>query len=169
MNHRARSPRTWQRRFARDLHRQSFVAIFDGAHALLNGELARYPAGLPTDALAHDVIAIRTGPAGGERERVRAMARKLPDGRILVVGRTEQDVEKLHYIVLRALALGLLPALALALGIGIFASRRTLNRVRGVNRSVARIMQGNLQERLEHPWHHRYAGPACRQREPDAR
>jgi signal transduction histidine kinase len=42
----------------------------------------------------------------------------------------------------------LLPALAASLGIGLFASQRTIARVRDVNQAITRIMQGHLSERL---------------------
>jgi signal transduction histidine kinase len=64
----------------------------------------------------------------------------LPAGRILVVGRSEQEIAALRTLVL--------PALFSAPCIGIFASQRTLNRVQAVNLTIARIMQGRLQERL---------------------
>jgi signal transduction histidine kinase len=136
-------------RFARDLHRQSFAAIFDAGLHLQSGDLTAYPAYLPLDGLVHTVTVQRRGPQGDSSEDVNAVARVLRDGRILVVGRSVEDLAKLQHVVLRALALGLLPGLVLALIVGTFASARTLSRVRSVNRSVARIMQGNLRERLE--------------------
>jgi signal transduction histidine kinase len=135
--------------FARDLHRQSFAAIFDPAHHPLTGDILAYPADLPADGLVHTVTGAREGTQGDVVEAIRAIARPLPDGRILVLGRSVDDLRKLRRVVLRALELGLLPGLALALGVGTLASMRTLSRVSGVNRSVARIMQGNLRERLE--------------------
>jgi signal transduction histidine kinase len=136
-------------RFDRDLHRQSFAAVFDRNLQPLTGDLIVYPSDLPRDGRVQAATALRRGPNGETTEQVRAVARVLADGRVLVVGRSEQDLNKLRNVVLRALELGLLPGLAMALGAGTFASLRTLNRVRSVNQSVARIMQGNLQERLE--------------------
>jgi signal transduction histidine kinase len=137
-------------RFARDLHRQSFAAVFDAGLHRQNGDLTGYPDALPLDGLVHQVTVRReNGQGGATSETVDAVARVLPDGRVVVVGRSVQDVAKLRHVVLRALALGLVPGLVLAMGIGTFASARTLDRVRSVNRSVARIMEGNLRERLE--------------------
>ena len=139
-----------QTRFARDLHRQSFAAVFDSDLHLQSGDLSAYPAPLARDGLVHQVRVRRQGADGATSfEEVDAVACVLRDGRILVVGRSLQDLAKLRHVVLRALALGLFPGLILALCVGIFASARTLNRVRSVNRSVARIMEGNLRERLE--------------------
>jgi signal transduction histidine kinase len=136
-------------RFARDLHRLSFAAVFDRDYHLQFGDLVTYPVGLPRDGLVHDTVAVRRGPAGIVHEDVRAVARVLPDGRVLLLGRDDQDLRKLRRVVLRALELGLLPGLALALGTGVFVSMRTLSRVRRLNQSIARIMQGHLQERLD--------------------
>jgi signal transduction histidine kinase len=136
-------------RFTRDLHRKSFAAVFGRDFRPQSGDITTFPAGLTRDGIVRNVIAARHGPKGEMVERVRAIARSLPDGRILVMGRSEQDIIKLRSVVLRALELGLLPALLLALGAGTFASRRTLKRVNSLNLSVARIMQGNLRERLE--------------------
>ncbi len=136
-------------RFDHDLHRQSFASVFNRDLQPLTGDLMVYPSDLPQDGSVQTATALRRGPHGETTERVRAVARLLPDGRVLVVGRSEQDLKQLRDVVLRALELGLLPGLAMALGAGTFASLRTLNRVRSVNQSVARIMQGDLRERLE--------------------
>jgi signal transduction histidine kinase len=135
-------------RYALDLHRESFAAVFTAAGGKVAGDLMAYPANLPRDSQPHRVLAARAGSQGDAVETVRALARPLPDGRVLVVGHTERDVAELHALLLRALAIGLVPALAAALCIGIFASRRTVQRLRAINQTIGRIMQGQLQERL---------------------
>jgi signal transduction histidine kinase len=96
----------------------------------------------------HDIEVLRRGEQGSAPEVARVVAGRLADGSLLVVGRSVQDLTDLRSRVGRALWLGLLPALAASLAIGLFASRRTIVRVRAVNRAIARIMQGHLQERL---------------------
>ncbi len=135
-------------RYARDLHREGFAAVFTASGQFLAGDLTTYPSNLPQDDQAHATVLPPAGPHHAGTEKVRALARRLADGRVLVVGRSERDVDRMHALVLRALAIGLLPALGAALCIGIFASRRTLNRVREINLTIGRIMQGQLQERL---------------------
>jgi signal transduction histidine kinase len=135
-------------RYARDLHREGFAAVFSASGAFLAGDLTSYPNQLPQDDRAYPIVLPPAGPQQPGTEKVRALARRLADGRVLVVGRSERDVDRMHALVLRALAIGLLPALVAALCIGIFASRRTLNRVRDINLTIGRIMQGQLQERL---------------------
>ncbi len=134
--------------YGTDLHRQVVAAVFAPDGTRIVGGFDSPPAGLPVDRFPHEADALRLDGPGLTRERVRAVAGRLNDGRELVVGRSEDDLDKLRALVLRALSLGLLPALAASLGIGLFASQRTIARVRRVNQAIARIMQGHLSERL---------------------
>lgn len=136
-------------RFASDLRRLTSAAIFTSQHVRLLGDVAAYPEGLPVDAAPRQVIATYDGRDGTVREPVRAVARTLSDGRVLVLLRGLEQVAALRKLVVRALELGLLPAVISALAIGILASQRTLLRLQRVNDSIDRIMQGNLSERLE--------------------
>ncbi|HTZ69755.1 MAG TPA: HAMP domain-containing sensor histidine kinase [Acetobacteraceae bacterium] len=133
-------------RYARDLHRQSFAALFTAARQPISGDVTVYPPGLPPDGVPRQVFVIRNGSAG---EKVRAIARRLTDGNVVVVGRSEELITRLRRVVLRALELGLLPAMVFALGIGMLASQRVLARLRRVNKTISRIMLGHLHERLE--------------------
>lgn len=135
-------------RYRADLHRQSFAAIFDAHGVRVAGDLLAVPYGLAEDRLVHDCIVLRQSAAGPIHEPASALAMRLAGGGMLVMGRSETDVAKLRTLVLRALALGLAPTLAAALGIGLLASRRVLARVRYMNQSIERIMQGHLNERL---------------------
>jgi len=135
-------------RYADDLHRLSFAAIFAPSGAPVAGGLAALPRDLAQDGTLHDIEVLRRGEQGSAPEVARVVAGRLADGSLLVVGRSVQDLTDLRSRVGRALWLGLLPALAASLAIGLFASRRTIVRVRAVNRAIARIMQGHLQERL---------------------
>ncbi len=130
------------------LHRLSFAAIFAPDGTRIVGGIETIPPGLPQDQMPHEVVSIRRDEPGISREKVRAVAGRLADGEILVVGRSEQDIDKLRSLELRALSLGLLPALAASIGIGLFASQRTIARVRRVNQAISRIMMGHLSERL---------------------
>jgi len=135
-------------RYNSDPHRQSFAALFAADGTPIAGGLTARPAGLPNDGAPHEAAAERRGEHGTTRERMRAVAGRLPNGQELLVGRSEEDLAKLRALVLRALGLGLLPALAASLGIGLFASHRTIARVREVNQTIGSIMQGHLYERL---------------------
>jgi len=134
--------------YGADLPRQVFAAAFAPDGMRIVGGLQSPPPGLAPDRTPHEAEALRLDERGTTLERVRAVAGRLADGKLLVVGRSEEDLDKLRALVVRALALGLLPALAAALGIGLFASQRTIARVRRVNQAISRIMQGHLSERL---------------------
>ena len=135
-------------RLSNDLHRLTFAALFDADGRLLAGNLPRIPADLPVDGLAHSAAAELPSARGSTIDRVRAVARRLPDGRLFVVARNIDELVMLRSIVLRALELGVIPAVLLALLVGAFLSLRALRRVRLVHQTVERIMRGDLHERL---------------------
>jgi len=137
-----------QSHFASELHRESFAAVFSAQLTPQIGEITVYPVGLAIDNVPHEVTVVRARAEGIAEDRVRVIASRLDDGRILVVGRSIQNIAILRDKMWRALELGVLPALASALAIGLFASSRTLNRVREVNETIERIMQGHLNERI---------------------
>ena len=140
--------RDLQARFAGDLHRLGFAAIWARDGSRLAGDLASYPAELPPDGRTHVVAVTRDASGGAVRERVTAVAQRLPDGRVVVVGRSRRDLQQLQLRVGRALALGLAPAMALSLAAGIWASTRTLSRVAAFRATLDGIMDSNLHERL---------------------
>lgn len=122
-------------------HHIAYAALFDGTGRAVAGNLSALPPDFPVDGRAH-------GATVAEDRAVRAAAAKLPDGRIVFIARDVAELDQLQAIVRRALLLGAIPALLLALGAGALLSWRELRRVRMVHRSVARILQGNLSERL---------------------
>jgi signal transduction histidine kinase len=87
---------------------------------------------------------------GGAREmqRVRLAMHPLPSGEILMIGRNVDEIAEVAEIVGRALGLGLLPAFALAVAIGMVLSLRALGRLSDVNRKIQSIVAGDLRERL---------------------
>lgn len=135
-------------RFAGDLHRQTFAAIVEPDGQISVGDLYVLPPDLPIDGLPHHTLATRLVAGQPAGERVTAVARRLADGRVLVVGRSEKELAELRGVVARALELGLIPGVLLALAAGTFASLRTLARVQAVNRALDRIIDGDMRERL---------------------
>ena len=135
-------------RYRDDLHRQAFAAIFGPKGERLAGDLLAPPEGAPPDGLVHAAIVLRPGETGPMRDSAHVVVQRLSDGRVLVMGRSAADIRTLRVLVLRAMALGLAPALAAALCIGLLAGRRIIARVRSMNESIDRIMQGHLNERL---------------------
>jgi signal transduction histidine kinase len=81
-------------------------------------------------------------------QNVRAIARVLPSGDILILGHDASEVRQVARVVARALILGLLPAVMLAILIGTWLSRRAQRRIDEMNRRVQRVVAGELKERL---------------------
>jgi signal transduction histidine kinase len=113
----------------------------------LVGNLESLPSDVLPDVPTTTEI-VRVDNRGRETQTVRLVKHVLPDGSILVLGRNIDEIEEIAEIVGRALGLGLLPAFALALVIGIVLSRRVIARLSDVNRRIQRIVAGDLRERL---------------------
>jgi signal transduction histidine kinase len=135
-------------RLSRDLHRLTFVALFDAGGHPLAGNLASIPANLPRDGRPHRTQFRIDYGNGGQNEAVRAVARTLDTGETFVIARSVSDLLQLRRTVQRALALSIIPATLLALAAGIFLSLRALRRVKDVHETMARILSGDLHERL---------------------
>jgi signal transduction histidine kinase len=81
---------------------------------------------------------------------IRAIARRMPSGDVLLMGREVDETREISHVVGQALALGLLPAFLLCLMAGAWLSMRAQKRVEEVNQRVQRIIAGDLRERLPH-------------------
>jgi signal transduction histidine kinase len=132
-------------RLASGLHRLTFVGLFAPDGTRVAGNLHDLPAGLPPDGRAHRLDGLHL--ADGTQTAL-AVARRLPGGQILVVGRNIAVLVELHQVVIHALLLGLIPATLLALAAGAVLSLRTVGRLRVLHLAIERIMHGGLDERL---------------------
>jgi signal transduction histidine kinase len=113
----------------------------------LTGNLLRVPSDLRIDGPAQPSL-VPVGPSGAKTQIVRAVARRLPDGKVLVIGRDVDEVVAITGIVGESLAVGLLPALCLSIAAGILLSIRAQKRVEEVARRAERIVAGDLRQRL---------------------
>lgn len=133
-----------------DLHTVRYAGLFspDGRH--LGGNLLDLPGLLLDDGQARRAIFshIDRDHDGDEPEVVRAVAARLAGGELLVLGYDVDELEDVKDIILRALALGMAPAIFLSLIGGVLLSRRAQQRIASVHEAVGRIMQGQLSERL---------------------
>ena len=113
--------------------------------------MERLPTGLEIDAPVQSVpmIVRMDQPIGGDQV-VRAIARRMQNGDVLVIGRNVDETREISRVVGQALALGLLPAFCLCLLAGAWLSVRAQKRVEEVNQRVQRIIAGDLRERLPH-------------------
>ncbi len=134
-------------RLRKDPQRIKIAGLFGPDGHRIAGNIESLPGGLAPDIPTNAVI-VRVDDHGRELQNVRVATHALPDGDMLVIGRNIDEIVEIAEIVLRALALGLLPAIVLAVAIGMMLSLRARNRLVEVNRRIQRIVTGDLRERL---------------------
>jgi signal transduction histidine kinase len=130
-----------------DPRRIRIAGLFGADGHRIAGNLESLPADLTPD-VPTDVTIVRVDDRGRETQEVRLVVHPLPNGDVLAIGRYNGEINEIAEIVLRALALGLLPAFGLAVVIGMMLSLRALDRLSDVNRRIQRIVAGDLRERL---------------------
>ncbi len=136
-----------QVRDAFDLHRVSIAGLFDASGARRDGNLAALPDGLVPDGRARPATAtVRTSE---QRLRLRAVARRLPDGSVFVIGGTTWALMEVQRTISYTVLLWVTPIVAAALGVGMLLARRSTSRLRALHQTTLRIMDGRLDERLE--------------------
>ncbi len=121
------------------------VGLFAPDGAALEGDVAVFPPALPLDGRARQV---ELTLAGGRPREITAAARRLPDGKRLLIGRDLSEVAELDRIERHALLLSFLPGLAISLTGGAWLGRRALIRIGDMHRTIERIVAGGLHERL---------------------
>ncbi len=135
-------------RLARDLRHNSVEALLDTSGALMAGNIASLPPGLPIDGKAHRVTVMPLDSDEPYPKQVLLVADRRPDGTILALGHDLDDVIALQKVVRAGLARGMVPAVILALLFGAFFAARSVARVKALERTIGRVMAGDLHERL---------------------
>jgi signal transduction histidine kinase len=133
-----------------DPGRVQLIALFGPDGRRIAGNLERVPPDLATDNVIQTAVVDRADESGREKQAVRLIARRLPNGEVLVIGRNVDEVEEIARVLGGALALGLVPAVLLCLSVGWALSTRARGRIIEVNQRVQRIVAGDLRERLPH-------------------
>jgi signal transduction histidine kinase len=144
-------------RLSEDPRRIKLAGLFDADGHRVIGNVENLPPGLAVDATVQTARIVRLDQRGQEMMTVRAIARRLPDGNVLVIGRHDGELKELAEVMARALLVALPFALGLSLAIGAILSVRVQRRVEGLYTLVRRIVSGNLSERvpvsgLDHPF-----------------
>ena len=139
--------RALELRLTRDLRRLDYVALFDKEGELIFGNVTRMPA-IPVDGDTHFVESARPPGAEGAAEPALFVARRRPDGGVLVLGRSLLEVFAIRGTVFRALVAGLVPTTLLSMAIGAFFARRASLRLASVRETIDRILRGDLGARL---------------------
>ena len=126
-----------------------YAGLFDSDGHRLGGNLERVPPELKLNDSVQSVPVVKVLPDGHQKNSViRAIARRMPNGNVLVMGREVDEANKISHIVGLAVTLGLLPGFCLCLLAGAWLSVRAQRRVEEVNQRVQRIVAGDLRERL---------------------
>jgi signal transduction histidine kinase len=137
-------------RLRQDPRGVQLAAIFAADGHRITGNIERLPPDLRIDAAAQGADIIKTDRSAGEHQVVRAIARRMRNGDVLVLGRNVDEAGEISHVVGQALGLGLLPGFCLCLLAGAWLSVRAQKRVEEVNQRVQRIIAGDLRERLPH-------------------
>src|SRR6202051_1306996 len=137
-------------RLKQDPRRILVAGLFGPGGRRIAGNLESLPPDLEIDDTIQSAVVDRVDEGGREKQAARLIARGLPNGDVLVIGRNVDEVREIARVVGRALALGLVPAVLLCLAVGVALSARARNHIVEVNERVQRIVAGNLRERLPH-------------------
>src|SRR5260370_4467352 len=135
-------------RLSQDPRRIKLAGLFGPDGHRLAGNLESLPHGLKIDAPVQKAAAIRLDQNGPEEMTVRAIARSLPNGNVLVIASNIDELKELAEVVARALMLGLPFALGSGLVIGMVLGVRAQKRGAEFNTLVRRIVAGDLRQRL---------------------
>jgi signal transduction histidine kinase len=137
-----------EERLRQDPRGVQFAAIFGAEGHRITGNLESLPPDLRVDAPAQSTDIVRIDRDHRERQTIRAIARRMQNGDVLVIGRNVDEAKEIALVVGQALGLGLLPGFCLCLLAGAWLSVRAQRRVEEVNQRVRRIIAGDLSERL---------------------
>ena len=118
-------------------------ALFSREGQAVFGNLSRMPPGLEPDARPIDMAPTREFPKAS-----RVVARRLPWGEVLVVGRDVSQLQEMRAIILVALAWSAVGIIAVGLVCGAALSLSPIRRVRMLQAAIREIAAGRLDLRL---------------------
>ena len=138
-----------------DLRKSNIYGLFGPDRKLIIGNIANFPVALPVDNQIHQfqhraLPQYRPSNAVPEEENglARAIARQLPNGDILVVGRDFTQLAEIRAIILNALIVSGAVIIALGLASGFLFSLRPLKRINAIRETSQRIVDGELSLRM---------------------
>jgi signal transduction histidine kinase len=134
-------------RLMRDIRRVDYLGLFDADGARVLGNISRIPP-IPIDGFPHFAAPDTFVAANPSAQQALIVARRRPDGGVLVLGRDLSEVHELENTLLQVMALALTPTIALVLGIGGFFAHRASRRLRLVQGTIGAIIGGDLNCRL---------------------
>src|SRR5258705_2034622 len=102
-------------RLRQDPRRVQLAAIFAADRYRTTGHIHSLPADLPIDGPAQAANIVKTNGNGREHQVVRAIARRMRNGDVLVLGRNVDESKEISPLVVEALGLDVFPAFLLCL------------------------------------------------------
>jgi signal transduction histidine kinase len=134
--------------FTYEPHQGKIGGLFDAAGHPLAGNLQQVPPGLPPIGVSGELEFRSAGGDTAATQKLRVFSQRLPDGRLLVLGRGLTSVQEVDEIVRGGLLFALVPMILLALAGGLLLSRGALRRIAEVHGTSRQIMAGQLSKRL---------------------
>jgi signal transduction histidine kinase len=134
-------------RLLKDPQRIKIAGLFGADGSRIAGNIEALPSGL-TPNIPTNAVVVRLDRGGRKVQNVRLAERSLSSGESLVIGRQIDEITEIAQIVVRTLALGLLPAFIVTVLIGMFLSQRVYLRVTELNRQIQHVATSDLHERL---------------------
>jgi signal transduction histidine kinase len=132
----------------RDIHRDRFLGLFRNDGHLIEGNVARLPAGASLDARSFLAEVRPTELPGKTSDTARLALCAMPDGTRFLIGVDLDESEEALHVVGRSVLIGLAPGLLLAIGFGLIAGRRAARQVDTIRQLTERIVTGSFAERL---------------------
>ena len=116
-----------------DFRNVQYAGLFGADGHRIGGNLERIPPELRINDSVQGVPVVKELPTGPKNCIIRAIARRMPNGNVLVIGREVDEANKISHVVGLALGLGLLPGFCLCLLAGAWLSMRAQARIEEVN------------------------------------
>ncbi|MGE7371199.1 ATP-binding protein [Neorhizobium sp. NPDC001467] len=138
----------YEERLRQDPRRYKPAGLFTADGKRISGNIRQWPAGLEVDQAPIQVDIDRIDPDLRMIQPSRALARRLADGNIVVVGWSTKDNEQTASVVRRGLIFGLLPAFLLGLAASLLFAVRSQRRIREMQMRAADIVAGDFSKRL---------------------
>ena len=136
---------TWT---AMDVHATHYGGLFGSGGVRLAGNLGTVPARLARDGDAYRVNATVDVADRTLDDEIWAAALALPDGGTVVIAHDADEIDRVRLTTLRAFGLALVPTLAFSVLGGALLAGRARRRLAATEAAVARVMRGDLRQRL---------------------
>ena len=138
----------YDERIRQDPRRVKPTGLFDSDGKRLSGNIERWSSELTLDAPPKGGSVVRLDDTSHAPQSVRAVARRLPNGNVVVVAWSTSYNEETADVVKSGLIYGLIPAFILGLVAALVFGARAHQRVKEMNLRLEKIVAGDLKQRL---------------------